>query len=91
MSSVAKEKIKLYEMLLSSPGMEEKCKVMFSLSRRNILLICQFIEAGLQPGKEGEGVTAVVSPEVKEELQVVVPQLLERGNLTAFYEKLKSL
>ena len=37
-------KLKIYETVLSSPGMNEKCKVNLMISRQNILLLSRFIE-----------------------------------------------
>ena len=48
MSNVAnKEKSKIFETVLSSPGMNEKCKIVLMLSRQNILLLTRLMEAGL--------------------------------------------
>lgn len=48
MSSAAaiekKEKFKIFETALSSPGMSEKCKIVLQLSRQNILLLGWLIE-----------------------------------------------
>jgi len=55
MSNVAtnagKEKSNIFETVLSSPGMNEKCKINLMLSRQNIILLCRLIEAGLLSGK----------------------------------------
>ena len=40
-----KEKSKIFETVLSSPGMNEKCKIVLMLSRQNILLLSRLIEA----------------------------------------------
>ena len=48
MTNVAnKEKSKIFETVLSSPGMHEKCKIVLLLSRQNILLLSRLIETGL--------------------------------------------
>ena len=92
MSSVAKEKIKVYETVLSSPGMADKCKVVLQLSRQNILLLSRLIETGLNSSKENpDELISLLSNESKEELDTVVPELLKKGGLTEFYEKLKTL
>jgi hypothetical protein len=92
MSSVAKEKIKVYETVLSSPGMGDKCKVVLHLSRQNILLLSRLIETGLNSGKENpDELIGLLSNESREELETVVPEFLKKGGLTEFYEKLKSL
>ena len=92
MNSGAKEKQKIFEAILSSPGMSEQCKVGLSLSRQNILVLCRLIENGLSNDTEGaDDMLGLISPESKEQLRVVVPEFLRRSGLTEFYEKLKQL
>lgn len=92
MSSVAKEKLKIYETVLMSPGMNEKCKIVLHLSRQNILLLSRLIETGLNSNKENaDEFLSLLNKESKEELETVVPEFLRKGGLTDFYEKLKSL
>ena len=47
-----KEKSKIFETVLSSPGMNEKCKINLMISRQNILLLSRLIEAGLLTDKD---------------------------------------
>jgi len=92
MSTAAKEKLKIYETVLSSPGMTEKCKIVLQLSRQNILLLSRLIETGLDANKEkADEIINLLSKESTEELFAVVPEFLKKGGLTEFYEKLKSL
>ncbi len=48
-----KEKSTIFETILSSPGMNEKCKINLVLSRQNIILLSRLIETGLLSGKNG--------------------------------------
>lgn len=92
MSSVAKEKLKIYQAVISSPGMVERCKIGIHLSRQTIFILCRIIESGLKSEKEGDNdLLGLLSKEAQEELQTVVPEFLKKSNLTEFYEKLKSL
>lgn len=92
MSSAAKEKISIYQALLSLPGMTDKCKVVFHLSRQNVLLLSRIIEAGMKSINESGDVLAdMISNETKEELGQVTPELLKKAGLAEFYEKLKTL
>lgn len=94
MSNVAsKEKLKIFETILISPGMTEKCKIVLMLSRQNILLLSRLIETGLltdQQAFDDEIITALPK-ESLEEFKVIHEEILRKSNLTEFYEKLKLL
>lgn len=91
MSSAAKDKISIYQALLSLPGMSDKCKAVFQLSRQNILLLSRIIETGLKSIHElDDGLASMISKETREELEQVVPELLKKAGLSEFYEKLKT-
>jgi hypothetical protein len=87
------EKLKIYEAVLSSPGMGEKCKIILQLSRQNILLLARIIELGLEADKKEmkADILALLSEEDLEEFQKIANEILSKGGLTDFYEKLKSL
>ena len=90
--STGKGAIKIYEAVLSGPGMTEKCKLVFHLSRLNIILLTRLIESGLQNRSDNpEDIINLLPKESIEELQAVVDEILRRGNLTDFYQKFKSL
>jgi hypothetical protein len=88
-----KEKSMIFQTLLSSPGMIEKCKISLTISRQNILLLSRLIEAGLltdQSPFEDEIIEAL--PESSfEEFKAIHEEILRKGNLTEFYERLKSI
>ncbi|OJV98395.1 MAG: hypothetical protein BGO52_11445 [Sphingobacteriales bacterium 44-61] len=92
-SAVNKEKSKIYETILSSPGMTEKCKVVLQLSRQNVLLLSRLIEAGLltkeQPF-EDEIIRALPAAST-EEFKAIHEEILRKAELTEFYERLKLL
>jgi hypothetical protein len=94
MSNVAgKEKSKIFETVLSSPGMNEKCKINLLISRQNILLLGRLIEAGLLSEKNNldDEIISALPKESKEEFKAIQEEILNKGNLTGFYEKLKLL
>src|SRR5688500_14258467 len=97
MSSVAtiehKEKSKIFETVLSSPGMTEKCKVVLMLSRQNILLLSRLIEAGLLTEKQkfDDEIISALPKESFEEFKTIHQEILKKGDLTDFYERLKFL
>ena len=87
------EKLKIYETVLSSPGMGEKCKIILQLSRQNILVLSRIIEGGLEADeKETKGdILMLLTREGIDEFRKVVDDILQKGELTNFYQNLKSL
>jgi len=87
------ERGKIFETVLSSPGMKETCKIALSPSRQAILLLCRLIEQGTQ-GRVGEGGDEILSfmpEESLSELNGVVQELLSKSGLADFYQRLKLL
>jgi hypothetical protein len=86
-------KLKIYETVLSSPGMGEKCKIILQLSRQNILLLSRIIELGIEVDKKemNGDILMLLSKEGLEEFTKLIDEILNKGGLTDFYEKLKSL
>ncbi len=89
----AKQKSKIFETVLSSPGMGEKCKIILMLSRQNIILLSRLIEAGLLTDKKGfdDEIIAAIPKESLNEMRTVQEEILQKANLTEFYERLKLL
>ena len=73
--------------------MGEKCKIILQLSRQNILLLSRIIESGLEADKKEmkDDILMLLTEEGLEELRKVLEEILNKGGLTDFYEKLKSL
>ena len=97
MSSANQDKtsarVTVFQTLLSSPGMGDKCKIVMQVSRQNILIICRLLENGLEKkdGESADEILSVLSNESKEELKIIVAEMLERGGLIDFYKRLKML
>ena len=94
MSNVAnKEKSKIFETVLSSPGMNEKCKINLMMSRQNILLLSRLIEAGLLTDKNpfDDEIIAALPKDSLEEFKSIHEEILRKGELTEFYDRLKLL
>ena len=97
MSSAAanekKEKSKIFETVLSSPGMSENCKIVLQLSRQNILLLGRLIEKGLltEGQRLDDEIINAFPKESIDEFKWIHEEILKKSNLTEFYEKLKSL
>lgn len=96
MSSEAKvpkgEKAKVFEMILSSPGMSETCKLTLTVSRQNVLLLGRLMEAGFfsEAKSFDDEILAALPKESLEEMRQLQEEMLRKSNLTAFYERLKS-
>ena len=97
MSSVSvnekKEKSKIFDTVLSSPGMSEKCKIVLQLSRQNILLLARLIENGVMT--EGQQLDDEILSALRKEsiadFKLIHEEILKKGNLADFYERLKFL
>jgi len=92
-TAVSKEKSRIFETVLSSPGMNQKCKINLVMSRQNILLLTRLIEAGLLTDQQeiDDEIINALPKESLEEFRTVHEEILRKSNLTEFYEKLKSL
>lgn len=85
---------KIYETVLSIPGMNDNVKISFSIPRKNVLLLSKIIERGLS-AKESDDKTHnifdVVSKQILQELQTLPADLLEKAGLTEMNQKLTAL
>lgn len=91
-SAVNKEKAKVFETILSSPGMNQSCKISFKISRQNVLLLCRLIEGGvLSPtSRFDDEILNVVAEKSTSEFKIIYEEILKKADLTDFYEKLKT-
>lgn len=92
-SAENKDKSKIFETVLSSPGMTEKCKIVLQLSRQNILLLSRLIEVGLLTKEHGfnDEIIQAFPKETAEEFQAIHEEILRKAELTEFYGRLKLL
>lgn len=81
----------LVEMLLSSPGMADNCKVVLQISRRNIFLLSRLIEAGFIAGNSGlsDEMLSALPESTETDFRSIQEELLKKSGLADFYEKLK--
>jgi hypothetical protein len=88
-----KEKAKIFQTVLSSPGMNERCKFTLTMSRVNILMLSRLIEAGLVSDKSPfqDEVLAALPEDALAEFKSIHQEILKKAELTEFYERLKSL
>jgi hypothetical protein len=92
-ATVNKEKSKVFQTILSSPGMTQKCKINLTLSRQNILLLSRLIEAGLWTDNNpfGDEIIAALPEGSLAEFKTIHEEILRKSELTDFYQCLKSL
>jgi hypothetical protein len=88
----SKEKSKIFETILSTPGMNEKCKIVLTISRQNILVLGRLIETGFivesSPFKD-ELLTAITK-ESSEEFKTIHEDIFEEGRAYRFLSKIES-
>lgn len=88
-----KEKSKVFEMVLSSPGMLESCKINLKMTRQNVLLLSRLIESGILNSTNvfEDEILGALPEDSAAEFKVIHEEILKKAGLTDFYEKLKSL
>ena len=82
-----KEFAKIYDTVLQSPGMDEMVKLDLRMKRRDILLLSQIAETGIASQDTG----ALFSRETIEGVKSAVNEMMEKGKLIEFNERLKQL
>lgn len=84
---------KVYDTILSIPGMNELVKVDLKISRKNVLLLNQVIERGLsvKDDDKSSGLLSNLAEESLLELQSLSEEFLQKAGLIELSEKLKAL
>jgi hypothetical protein len=84
---------RVLDTLLTIPGMNDNVKLEIKIPRRNALVLCKLIEAGLddEAGKEVAKVLQVIPTAMTDQLREIAPELLKKAGLTELNEKLKNL
>ncbi|MEO2070312.1 MAG: hypothetical protein ABGW99_03130 [Zunongwangia sp.] len=84
---------KVYDTILSIPGMNDTVKIDLRISRKNVLLLNHVIERGLlvKDDEKNEGLLSNIPDENLEELKIIAGQYLEKAGLIELKEKLNEL
>lgn len=84
---------KVYDTILSIPGMNETVKIDMKISRKNVLLLNSVIKRGLNTKDDDKSASlpGSVPPEALQELHAFADDCLTKAGLTALSEKLNSL
>ena len=84
---------RIYDTVLSIPGMNGKMKLSLQITRKNLLLLNKLIERGLN-GKDAEDkaikILDIVGGESLQRLKDEAVELLDNAGLTEMNEKLRS-
>jgi hypothetical protein len=83
---------RVFETILSIPGMNDNVKIQLSIPRKNVLLLSKVIERGLA-GKDSlndDSTLDIVPRETLEELNSTSEELLRKAGLIEMNEKLKT-
>lgn len=83
----ANEQARVYDTLLSVPGMNETVKIDLRISRKLVLLLSQVIERGLDVNIDG----GIPLQKSQEDLKALSADCLEKAGLTELSIKLKAL
>ena len=87
------EVAKIYETVLSIPGMNDNVKIALQIPRKNVLLLSKIIERGLTVKDADEKSTTIlelVPKQTLQELQSLPGELLEKAGLTEMNQKLQA-
>ncbi len=84
---------KVYDTILSIPGMNDTVKVDMRISRKNVLLLHNVIKRGLlaKDDDKSSGLLESISQETLQELHIIADDYLTKAGLTELSEKLKAL
>lgn len=84
---------KVFDTILSTPGMNEIVKIDLKISRKNVLLLNHVIERGLSTKEDNKSLSLLgsVSEESLLELKTVADECLQKAGLIELREKLHTL
>ena len=84
---------KVYDTILSIPGMNETVKIDMRISRKNVLLLNSVIKRGLNSKDDDKSSNLLESipPETLKELDAIADEYLTKAGLTELSAKLRAL
>jgi len=84
---------KVFDTVLSIPGMNDNVKIQLSIPRKNVLLLSKVIERGIsfKDFNEENSIIDIASKETFDELREVANELLTKAGLMEMNEKLNAL
>lgn len=85
------EVAKVFDTVMSIPGMSESVKIDLKISRKNVLLLNHVIEQGLLLEKDAGNIMGNISEEGLSELKNISEECLHKAGLVELNLKLKTL
>ncbi|MGH2644685.1 MAG: hypothetical protein ACRDE2_12100 [Chitinophagaceae bacterium] len=84
---------RIYDTVLSIPGMNDQVKIDLKISRKNVLLLSSVIERGLmvKEDEKSQSLLSNVSKETLQELRDFAGECLQKAGLVELNEKLHGL
>ncbi|MDD2675834.1 MAG: hypothetical protein PHF81_13235 [Flavobacterium sp.] len=82
---------KVFDTILSTPGMNEMVKIDLKISRKNVLLLHHVIERGMTVENDVSGVLGSLSKEGLLELKNVAEECLQKAGIVELNQKLTTL
>ena len=82
---------KVFDTILSTPGMNEMVKIDLKISRKNVLLLHHIIERGMTMENDVSGVLGSLSKEGLSELKNVAEECLQKAGIVELNQKLTTL
>lgn len=82
---------KVFDTVLSIPGMSEMMKIDLKISRKNVLLLSHVIEEGLQMEKDASSLLGNIPEEGLSELKNLSEECLQKAGLVELNQKLLTL
>lgn len=83
---------KIFDAILSTPGMSDAVKITLTMPRKNVLVLTRVIERGLiaKDDQGAGGLLTAVGSDILMELQGIAGEMLHKAGLTDMNEKLNS-
>lgn len=88
---VSNEMTRVFDALLSVPGMKDNVKVDMRIPRKTVFFLVQVIENGLKGNEKEQGILSALTPEDIQVLQEFAKNSLEKAGLTELNQKLIKL
>ncbi|MEN2416170.1 MULTISPECIES: hypothetical protein [Flavobacterium] len=82
---------KVFDTVLSIPGMSETVKIDLKISRKNVLLLSHLITTGLDSKKEDSMLLESISSDSQQDLKSISEECLIKAGLVELNEKLSVL
>jgi hypothetical protein len=88
----SKDAAKVFDTILSAPGMSEVVKIDLKITRKSALLLSSVIQRGLSAKEDDKGgILDNVPKESLQDLTALSDECLQKAGLTELHDKLKAL